>query len=211
MKVWITAKIAYGSKICLHGLTEDKKNVRLLRNDGSYYPAATGFNVGQIWDMTFSRARRLIAPHSENVIVTSCKLIGQEADMRAFLCAHVSLWQGGPDQLFGGSLRSVLNKKKLFISEGTSFQPISMGYWLSDTPLIKWHDEEDHPGYRYYTSETEHLIDYQGAAVQVFKIPADSLVHVALTRWWVPSNRYAAHESTKVKRRCYLYIAGWYE
>jgi hypothetical protein len=125
------------AKVCLHGLTEDKRNVRLLQSDGRYPPATTKFDVGQIWDMTFSPARRLVAPHSEDVLISTCKPIGQEADMAAFLHEHALLWRGGPDELFGGLLKSIMNKKKLFISDQTSFQPRSIEYWLLDAPMVK--------------------------------------------------------------------------
>jgi hypothetical protein len=210
MKTWIVAKTHYGGSACVHGFTEENQHVRLLQPNGAYPSAHTRFEVGQIWDLELAPSPRRVLPHIEDVIVRKWKQIGSEPNLREVLLEHVKPWQGGPDQLFEGFLRSVMNTNNAFISERDAFPHVSMGYWLPDAPLIKWYDTEDRLCYRYYTPARELITNYTGFIQPIFKVPAQTLVHVALRPWWTPSNKLAPNKDSIVERRCYLYIAGWY-
>src|SRR5262249_8578033 len=126
MKVWIVARSHHQGSAYVHGLTE----------------------VGQTWDLTFTPAHRPF-PNSEDVLITCWKQLDPESYLQACLSERVILWHGGPDQLFAGQVRSIMNKKKAFISERHTLPPMSMGYWLPDAPLIKWHDDQGRLCYRY--------------------------------------------------------------
>ena len=210
MKIWIVAKTHHRGSACVHGLTEDHHHIRLLRTNGTYPSARTAFEVGQVWDLTFSSSPHRVPPHMEDVLVTGWKQLEPEPDLRKVLLERVTPWRGGPDQLFDGYLRSVMHTTNAFISEHDAFPHTSMGYWLSDAPLTRWHDAEDRLCYRYYTPAREVIIDYTGYARPIFQILAQTLIHVALHPWWAPENRWAPNEESRVERRCYLYIAGWY-
>jgi hypothetical protein len=221
MKVWIVAKIRHQEAACIHGLTEEKQNIRLLQPNGTYPSSRTKFEVGQIWDLVFTPLSRRIPLHLEDVIVKGWKYLGDESNLQAMLLEKVDTWRGGPLQLFEGYLKGGdedirWKTNTPFISERDTLpSPVSIGYWLPDVPLIKWHDAEDRLCYRYYNPagryfERELLIDYRGFTHPIFKIPAQALVHVALHSWWVPSNDWYKDEESKVKRRAYLYLAGWY-
>jgi hypothetical protein len=210
MKVWIVAKTHYRGAACVHGLTEDNQYVRLLRANGAYPSARTRFEVSQVWDLSFAPSLHRVPPHIEDVLVTGWKQLGPESNLRAALLERVHPWQGGPDHLFDGFLRSVMHTTNAFISERDAVPHKSMGYWLPDAPLTKWHDDEGRLCYRYYTTERELITEYTGYARPIFQIPAQTLVHVALHPWWTPANRWAPTEDSRVERRCYLYIAGWY-
>ncbi len=210
MKVWIIAKTHQGGVACVHGLTEENQNVRLLQPNESYPFAHTKFDVGQTWDLTFSPSSRRIPPHSENVVVKQWKQLGSEPDLRTVLLERVRPWQGGPDQLFDGFLKTVMHTDNAFISERDAFPHKSMGYWLPDAPLIKWDRSQGRFGYRYCTPAKELVIDYTGFTQPISKIPAGTLVHVALHPWWTPSNDLAVDKNSRVEKRCYLYVAGWY-
>jgi hypothetical protein len=172
--------------------------------------ACTKFDIGQTWALTFYPLSRQSPPHIEDVIVTQWKQLDPEPNLREILLEQVTPWQGGPNQLFGGYLKSIMNTDNTFISERDAFPYVSMGYWLPDAPLIKWHDDNNRLCYRYYGSVGELKIDYTGFAKPVFKVVEQTLVHVALHPWWSPSNTLAQNKDSMVERRCYLYIAGWY-
>ncbi|QBD79845.1 hypothetical protein EPA93_29250 [Ktedonosporobacter rubrisoli] len=211
VKVWIVAKSRPPAAIVVHGLSEDGQHIRLRQPDGSYLSAHTSFAVGQIWDLTFHPAPRRVAPHVEDVIVTRWQQLEPEPDLLSHLLARVKPWEGGPDKLFAGHLRSEMNKNKPFISERDPIAPISMGYWRPDVSLIKWHDADRRVCYRYYTPDKELLIHYSDLSNSpISMLPAHTLVHVAFSPWWTPGNKYAWDKSSQVERRCYLSIAGYY-
>lgn len=210
MKVWIVAKTKAKGSTCVHGLTEENHNIRLLQHNGSYPSAHTTFAVGQVWDLTFHPSPSRTTPHMEDVLVTRWHQLDPEPNLRASLLGRITPWRGSPDQLFAGKLRSVMNTHNVFLSERDTFPPVSMGYWLPDAPLITWHGPQERLCYRYCTPKQEVVTDYLGFDQPLFEIPAHTLVHVALYRWWTPSNDLAVKESSHVERRCYLSIAGWY-
>ena len=162
MKSWIVAKTHFRGFACVHGLTEENRHIRLLQPNGAYPSTHTRFEVGQIWDLELAPSSRLVSPQIENVIVTRWKQLGSEPALREVLLERVNPWRGGPDQLFGGYLRSVMNTNNAFISERDAFSPGSIGYWLPDAPLIKWSGTEDRFCYRYFTPDRELITDYTG-------------------------------------------------
>jgi hypothetical protein len=202
-------------------LTEENQNIRLLQPNGAYPSARTKFEVGQIWDLVCTPSSHRVPLHREDVLVSGWKYLSDEPNLQAVLLERVDPWRGGPLQLFEGHLKAGDDDIRWktndpFISERDDhFPEESMGYWLPDTPLIKWHDAENRLCYRYYNSdrlyfERELLLDYRGFAQPLFKIPEQALVHVALHSWWNPSKDWYKEEDVKVKKRAYLYIAGWY-
>ena len=215
MKVWIVAKIYKKGYVWVHGLTEENQNVRLLQAEGSFPAKQSRFSVGQIWDLAFHKASQIEPPHSEDVIVTGWKYLGEEAYLRDVLMEKATLWKGDMDQLFNGFLISIMYDNKPFISGRTKFPHISMGFWLPDAPLIKWHLQKGFSSpeqlfYRYYTPDAERFIEYKGFAKPIFKIPEQTLVHVFLSNWWTPGNLFAPSKDSMVERRCYLQISDWY-
>ena len=88
---------------------------------------------------------------------------------------------------------------------------MSMGYWLPDAPLLKWHDDQGRLCYRYSKAEKELLIEYNNFTKPIITLAEQTLVHVALSPWWTPSNKLARDAASIVERRCYLYIAEWYQ
>jgi hypothetical protein len=210
MKVWIVARSHYQGSAYVHGLTEENQNIRLLQPNGTFPSARTSkFAVGQMWDLTFTPAHRSF-PNREDVLVTCWKQLDPEPHLLACLSERVIPWRGGPDQLFAGQVRSIMNKKKAFISERHTLPPMSIGYWLPDAPLVKWHDDQGCLCYRYYKAEKELLIEYNNFEKPIFTLAEQTLVHVALSPWWTPSNELARDVASIVERRCYLYVVQWY-
>jgi hypothetical protein len=208
MKVWIVSKILRSGCTWVHGLTEENQNVRLLQPDGSYPSVNTKFEIGQIWNMTFQKSPQVIPPHVENMIVTSWKFIGRELNLRDVLIERVIPWKGSPNELFDGCLKSSNRVTDIFIAQGTRFPHKSMGYWLPDVALSRRTDFEDRNSYKSY----EFLINYSGFAQAIAKIPENTLLHVFLNEWWMPSLPIEArpNANSNVQKRCYLQISDWY-
>lgn len=206
MKVWIVSKIRMRENVWIHGLTEENQNIRILQPDGSYPSIRTKFKVGQIWDLTFHRASQIIPPHVENVIVTAWKFLNQESNLLNVLMERVIPWTGEPLQLFNGCLKSSMRTSDIFIAQGTYFPHKSIGYWISDIPLVKHHDRIT--SYQY----GEFLINYTGFSEAIGVIPAKTLIHVSLKDWWIPSQPIEArpNANSNVQTRCYLQISSWY-
>jgi hypothetical protein len=181
-----------------------------LQSNGSYPTARTKFDVGQVWDLTFEPAENVIPPHVEDVLVKRWKQLDPEPDLRSVLLQCTKPWEGSPDHLFDGFLRRVMYADNTFVSERHHVPHMSMGYWLPDAPIIKWHDKGKILCYRYYAKERKLITDYTDFTTPIFKLPEQTLIHVALRLWWTPSNDLAVDASSRVERRCYLYIAGWY-
>ncbi|GER89715.1 hypothetical protein KDW_38770 [Dictyobacter vulcani] len=214
MKVWIVSKMLIHNRVWIHGLTEENKHVRLLTNKGQYPSSGTKFEVGQLWDLIFHPATTITPPHTEDVLVTHWKFLGQEDHLLDVLTSRVKIWHT-LDELFDGALSTYIDHHKMYLSEKQPL-PISMGYWLTDAILLKWHSNSrnEYPCYRYH-NEKERIIDYTGFGytnfVQQFSpIPKNTLVHVSLGKWWTPHNTFATHDSSKVGKRCYLQISDWY-
>ena len=202
MNVWIVARSHHQGSAYVHGLTEEYQNIRLLQPNGSFPSARTStFAVGQMWDLAFTPAHRSF-PNGEDVLIKRWKQRDPEPHLQACLSQRVIPWQGGPDQLFAGHVKSIMNKKKAFISERHSLPSMSMGYWLPDAPLLKWHDDQGRLCYRYCKAEQELLIEYNTFAEPIVTLHEQTLIHVALSPWWTPSNALARDAEVDPFRLC---------
>ena len=77
MEVLILSKTKYGTtQVCVGGIcVNNKQFVRLLNQGGFYQPADTKFNIGDIWDVSFTSVTTKREPHNEDVIIHSYKFI----------------------------------------------------------------------------------------------------------------------------------------
>jgi len=85
MKVWIVAKNKSKESTCVHGLTEENQNIRLLQRNGSYPSTHTKFAVGQVWDLTFHPAPSRTTPRIEDIIMTGWHQIDPETNLPAHM------------------------------------------------------------------------------------------------------------------------------
>ena len=71
MEVLILSKTKYGNtQVCVGGIcTINKQFIRLLNPGGYYQPADTQFNIGDIWDITFTVNSNREEPHNEDVTI----------------------------------------------------------------------------------------------------------------------------------------------
>lgn len=204
-QVLIVAKTKMGNGVCIGGLAlASNRSVRLLPRDHYSLASNVKFEVGQVWDLDLQDAVGIEPPHTEDVVVRTCRYRGEMLDLRAFLLRRIQPWSGGPERLFDGML--TVDQSKCYIAKSGPIPNRSTGYWLPDRELI--HDEKN--GKPYYLVDYLNNISgriycrtlslpFVGFAIPLDKIFPNTLVRVSLARWL-----------SRDRERCYLQISGWY-
>ena len=202
-KVLIVAKTRVRQTACVGGLVVGtNRSVRLLDEDGTNLPPDTGYAVGDLWELEYRVPTDLLPPHTEDVLVDSARRVERIADVVGFLRARVEPWHGPPERLYDGLIQPT-DAGSGYISQPTGVPHASTGFWISDEPLTRVHDEGP-VRYRYPLAHGVHLLVYSGYAPPVERIPAGTLLRVSLARWWRPES------AAGIEARCYLQLSGWY-
>ena len=204
MKTLIVGRTKMGGMRCIGGLCEDGRSIRLLDAQGNNWYPSTTFAVGQEWDLTFSAATDVRAPHVEDVIVKSStsKCIGTVSDVRGAILARIQAWQGSTSKLFDGAVEYTGNHNGYI--EG-KVPDRSTWFWIPDKDLVL-RDNGTHYDYTstFFGITIQEGMKYVGEQTAPKRIPAGSLVRVSLARWWRPDDDESFPE------RCYLQLSGWY-
>lgn len=204
-RVLVVSKTRMMNAACVSGLTIDtNRSIRLLRSNGMNQQLDTKFDIGQLWELDFHPSSNIATPHVEDVLVTRERRIGQYSNLYSILKERVQPWQGGPDQLFDGTL--IIDRSSAYISEFREIPKCSTGYWLPNSPL-NLTEKNEKPYYQIKYSKRNHYqgtlsVPYVGFAEPIQQIPANTLLRVSLARWWMPTG--------VDEGRCYLQLSGWY-
>jgi hypothetical protein len=208
MRVLIVSRTRMRGSKCIGGLVlSNNQSVRLLTASGTNQSDNSAYQVGQIWDLTFTPSQNPAAPHTEDVLVTASGYISDVSNLVNFLDARIGnlaerYWEGSPDCLFRGMIRSTGNGSG-FIAH-PNVPNLSTGFWRPDRDLIH-SNEGTRVRYTYPGNyEGVRVLTYVGDTVSIPIIPAGSLVRVSLARWWRPQG------AQDLERRCYLQLSGWY-
>lgn len=195
--VLIVARTRMSPGVCIGGLAiPDNHNVRLMTAGGDYQPATSPFQIGQIYELSYTAAPGE-PPHVENVRVTSVGSSRRVVDMVKYLSGRVPVVAGQPSHLFEGKLQDTTNHRP-YIGRG-ELPSGSVQFWRPDRDLLL-----DGKYYVYGpASASEARFSYAGVAAPSSTIAAGSLVRVSLATWW-PSSDPHAHQ------RCYTQISGWF-
>jgi hypothetical protein len=186
---------------CIGGLTVDGESVRLLDASGNNPGTESSYQVGQIWDLIFTRPATLQPPHVEDVLVQRASFIGVQPDLGRHLLTRVRPWRGGIDQLFDGLVQFTWQNNG-YISERVGVPASSTGFWVPDRKLVL---RSDGKHYDYNGGAGDRGLSYVGESTPAADLPPGSLVRVSLARWWAPENA-----SPGTEQRCYLQLSGWY-
>lgn len=201
MKVLIVARTRMGSSgRCIGGISHDGKSVRLLTATGQHYDIGCPFQIGQVWELSYTPSTNLVAPHVEDVLVTAASFVSVEQNLLAHLRSRVTPWTGPIDQVFGGLLGYTGNNNG-YISQARGVPPHSTWFWVPDSDLVLRSDNK-HYDYRSLNGG----LSYTGEPTPVPTISAGTLVRVSLARWWKPEDADDTFEE-----RCYLQLSGWYQ
>ena len=202
MRCLIVSKTEAGREVCVGALAVDGTNVRLTEDPGSHFlPADAPFEVGQVWEITYTQRQDIVPPHVEDVLINSQEFSTRVPDMTQALTRLVRPWQGGAASLFDGKIQGPTTNGSLFIQDDVPSQ--SVGFWIPDKDL----PGDYTPGMTsfYYRYESFRL-PYVGVAhPPARRIAAGTLVRVSLARWYKPRDAAA-----DFPERCYLQISGSY-
>lgn len=191
--------------VCIGGITEEGRSIRLMVVGARNHPRDTEFNVRQVWDIEGSNRTDITQPHVEDFIVTGKNKLGSlkgTVQMIHILEKRdVPIWRGGPEELFDGVLQWS-DFGSGCITEVGGVPDCSVGFWIPDRPLFHT-ILYDKVKYRYETFDGRRIIPFVGFEDPIEVIPAGSLVRVSLARWW--------RRDSFSDRQCSLQLSGWYD
>lgn len=202
MRCLIVSRTEAGREVCVGALAADRSNVRLTEDLGSHFlPADTPYEVGQVWELSYTQRADIVPPHVEDVLVTSRDLLYERTNLQEQLSEWVNPWRGGVINVFDGKLEGPTSRGSLYIQDDIPGQ--SVGFWLPDRYISGSYT----PGMtRFYYKYEQFRIPYVGVAhPPPERIAAGTLVRVSLARWSKPQD--AAQDFPE---RCYLQISGSY-
>jgi ATP-dependent DNA helicase RecQ len=207
MEVLIVSKTHMSSAACVGGLVlSNNRYVRLL-NPGNYnQPTDTDFEVGDIYELTFTDRTNIHPPHIEDVIISSKTFVRRVDNMPNFLTQrNIIDWNGHINNLFGGLLS--------WTNSGTGYIPLagqmptkSVGFWIADKDLIRVSFENNKVRFRYPNGTNYRNISYVGYQDTLATIPAGTILRVSLSRIFPPEN-----SEITAPRGYYLQLSGWYQ
>lgn len=196
MNALIVSRTKMGSRRCIGALLGNGTSLRLLNGNGANHPVNSPLEIGDIWNIEYTPAKKLVPPHVEDVLVSSQEFVETVDDMRSQILDRIDPWEGDIEELFGGSVQYTGSNNGYVNEEGTPDR--STGFWVPDEDLLLRDDG------RHYDYAGIRGMKYVGEPMAQNAIPAGTLVRVSLARWWKP-------EDVEIEKRCYLQLSGWYD
>ena len=205
MEVLIVSKTHMSHNACVGGLVlSNNRYVRLLNNGNYNQPTDTDFEVGDIWDLTFTNRAVLQPPHIEDVIITAKTFLRREDNMPNFIRQrNIIDWNGHITIVFGGILHWP-NSGSGYIALGGQMPNKSVGFWVADHDLIRV-TFDSKTRFRYPNGNNYRNISYVGYQDTIATIPAGTILRVSLSRIFPPEN-----STIQAPRGYYLQLSGWY-
>lgn len=202
MEVLILSKTKYGNtQVCVGGMcVSNKEFIRLLNQGGYYQPADTQFNIGDIWDITFTVNPNRKEPHNEDVTIHTYKFLRKIYPLETYIKnMGVPIWRNNISNIFEGKILWQRNGKGYFSENIKNYPSRSVGFWISDVDL-----RYSNGSYIYESNGVSKQIVYKGNQTALQIIPGGRLIRLSLAKWWKP-------EDSDIEARCYLQLSGWYE
>ena len=203
MEILVTSKTRKGNVACVGGLIVSSKRFVRLLNPGNWDQFTdTDFNIGDIWDISFTNRHDVEPPHIEDVVIHLKRYIRKIDNFTNFIeNSGISIYRGSPHAIFDGML-SWTDMGSGYIGSTNDFPENSVGFWISDKDLILREKYYSYPGQNRFSIDKR--FPYVGFETETDVIPAGTLIRISLARWWKP-------EDSDIEERCYLQISGWYE
>lgn len=205
MRCLIVSKTRARNAVCVGALAADRSNLRLTEQEGFPFLAHdTPYEIGQVWELSYDPCSDRVAPHLEDVLVTSAAFVEVRSDLAERLPEWVTSWPGGVKDLFSGKISGPTSSGSGYIQDDVPQQ--SVGFWIPDQDLVSEYETSPHNGIRrYYYRYEPFRIYYVGVARPPEQIQAGALVRVSLSRWYKPPDA-----ADNFPERCYLQISGAY-
>ena len=134
MKVLIVSRTRMSTARCIGGLASDGTSLRLLTSSGNNHDTSSPLLVGQLWDLTYSPISQFIAPHVEDVLVSTQQFVDVKIKPKQYILQRVSPWEGSIDKIFGGLIEYTANNSG-YVSERSGVPDRSTGFWIPDSDL----------------------------------------------------------------------------
>ena len=202
MEIIIISKTHKGQAACVGGMiVVNKQFVRILNQGKRDQPANTDFNIGDIWEVEFTKANNIIPPHIEDIIILYKRFSRRVGNVSDFILnSGVIIFRGSPEHIFNGKL-GWTGSGVGYIENKENLPDNSVGFWISDIDL-----KFDGTHYLYDSDnffDPTKKIKFVGFQSIIDVIPAGTLIRISLARWWKP-------EDSEMSERCYLQLSGWY-
>ncbi len=205
--VLIVSKTKMQHGVCVGGITEEGRFVRLLDENGHHPVENTAYEIKQIWEMMWLPGTRPV-PHTEDVRVLSKKhngILPNETSILDFINSKkIPIYRGSIVNLFESKLQFPQSGGIGFITKENVPQN-SVCFWIADKYLVR----KDCCGkirYNYNDGRKSwgYNMAYVGLEKPIVCIPAGTLIRMSLANWWHPKN-------SNQEDRCYLQLSGWYD
>ena len=147
MKVLIVSRTRMGTLRCIGGLATNGTSVRLLTTSCNNQDTSSPLLVGQLWDLVYSPRSQFIAPHVEDVLVSTQHFVNDIIKPKQYILQRVSPWEGSIDKIFGGLIKYTANNNGC-VSERSGVPDRSTGFWIPDSDLRLRVGEQ--PGEQHY-------------------------------------------------------------
>lgn len=189
-------------RICVGGILENKRSVRLLDARGRHYLGSESpLDIGQVYAIEFRNHPRVKPPHIEDILVSSIRFrhaVRNDANLAYFLERSLKIWRGSPTVLFDGKLNWTAYGSA-YLKRAGSMPSGSLGFWVPASDLILY----CYGGkVRYVLEGTTKNMRFVGFQDAVKRIPSGTLVRVSLARWWKSPGT--------AEERCCLQLSAWY-
>ncbi len=202
MEVLIVSKTITGRSRCVGGIVlDDNRSVRLEQKDGTYWPANCDLEVGEIWDITFTKRKNLTIPFVEDVLVQNYAYLRDAVPLQRFLLQREKaltnrFWRLPLGETYDGKV-SIQANGKAYIEVGDE-PSMSTGFWVPDNEWLLLTNEQ---GKHYYRCRGQEVV-YVGDGDPLPRIPAGTLCRLSLARLLRPHPEQS--------ERYYVQLSGWY-
>lgn len=192
-----------GGNVCIGGYdTIQSRNVRLLTSNGGNQPGSSLFQIGQLWDISYTPKAYLSDPHSEDVLVHTASQVRAltTSDTERYIRDNCEIETGLLGDLFDGAILSQPRGASYISSDDTP--GYSVCFWEASTNLnhaMSFNKSK----YRYVDRARDTHLAYVGVAPAIPMIPRGKIVRLSLARWWAPAD-------SDEEKKCYLQLSGWF-
>ena len=202
--IMIVSKTRMTKHVCVGGFVlGSRQNIRLLTEGGSNQPIECSFQIGDLWDISYTSKSNCIPPHIEDVHVLKAKKYSVQPQLERFIRSNCQIVDGNISLTFDGRLQYT-NNGSAYIAHGTGIPHDSVCFWSTDTPLFR-NDYGDKVRYQYKEGSAVRRITYVGFQNSPNQIRSGTLLRLSLARWWKPDDASDAEP-----KKCFLQLSGYY-
>lgn len=194
----ITSKTKWNTSYCIGGLELSTGNyVRLMTSIGGYQPSNCPFQIGQVWDLSYTYNPDK-PPHIEDVKVNSRTYKRNIGNFNNYILQNCIIWRGDYSTIYDGYLNWTW-KGSGYLGNPKKLPNNSVGFWICDQDLF-W-DGSKYYVYKGGSFGGNKRFSYRGDTPPIDIILSGTLIRISLAKWM---------PSPYVEDRCYAQLSGWY-